>query len=213
MNYEDAFRHYKEGTATEEEKAFVQDELARARALSTLLDDQSLNVKAEPIKEADAKEVREAKQQFLWKRVLAGVLSITILLVILAAVLGGVFGAAAGYAKKSVVVGVDEARALAEHYAWDRATTEGVYVLRNGQRVQMLFEGDAMYSETARDIDEKFQFENNLVDSYYVYRIEVKGFDSVNHYEWEYEIDVNSKTGTCTVHKTEVEYEDDYRRY
>lgn len=213
MNYEDAFKHYKEGTATEEEKTFVQDELARARALSTLLDDQSLNVKAEPIKEADAKEVREAKQQFLWKRVLAGVLSITILLVILAAVLGGVFGAAAGYARKSVVVGIDEARALAEQYAWDRATTEGVYVLRNGQRVQMLFDGDAMYSEPAREIDEKFQFENNLVDSYYVYRIEIKGFDSVNRYEWEYEIDVNSKTGTCTVHKTEVEYEDDYQRY
>ena len=111
------------------------------------------------------------------------------------------------------VVGIDEARALAEQYAWDRATTEGVYVLRNGQRVQMLFEGDAMYSEPAREIDEKFQFENNLVDSYYVYRIEIKGFDSVNRYEWEYEIDVNSKTGTCTVHKTEVEYEDDYQRY
>lgn len=55
MNYEDAFRHYREGTATEEEKEFVLEEIAKAKALSNFLEDEGLNVKSAPIKEADKK--------------------------------------------------------------------------------------------------------------------------------------------------------------
>ena len=54
MNYEEAFRHYREGTATDEEKAFVLDEIAKAKALSSLLDDEGLAVRPSPIKEAEA---------------------------------------------------------------------------------------------------------------------------------------------------------------
>ena len=100
MNYEEAFRHYREGTATEEEKAFVQEEIAKAKALSSLMDDQGLAVKPAPIKEADAKEVKDAKQHLVWKRVLAGLLAVIVLLVALGAILGGVFGSAAAYARK-----------------------------------------------------------------------------------------------------------------
>ena len=121
MNYEDAFKHYREGTATEEEKAFVQEEIAKAKALSTLLDDEALAVKPAPIKEADAKEVKEAKHQLIWKRVLAGLLSIVALLVIIGAVLGGVFGSAATYAKDSIVYSKAEAAEIATEFAYNDA--------------------------------------------------------------------------------------------
>lgn len=203
MNYEDAFRHYKEGTATEEEKAFVQSEIARAKALSTLLDDQGLTVKSPKIKEADAEEVRKAKTDFLWRRVIVGLLSVVAVLVIIAAVLGGVFGSAATYAKKSVAVNIEEAVILAEEFAYnDAANFKGTKP----------FEGENNFmAERVGDIDKKFQFENNLKDSYYVYRVEVKGYDTVNQLEWEYEIDVNAKTGVCSVYKFEREFERNFR--
>lgn len=206
MNYEEAFRHYKEGTANEEEKAFVQDEIAKAKALSTLLDDEALAVKPAPIKEADAKEVREAKQQFVWKKVLVSMVTFLVLMVILGAVLGGVFGAAAAYGRNLATVSVDEARIIAEAYAFDQATKNGYTTTVNGKPYTVLFPSDGkLIAEPVNDVDEKFNFETNLVDSYYVYRIEVEGYDLVNRYEWEYEIDVNSRTGACSVHKVDLD--------
>lgn len=189
MNYEEAFRHYREGTATEEEKAFVLDEIAKAKALSSLLDDEALAVKAAPIKEADAKEVKEAKHQLAWKRVLAGLLSVAALLIIIGAVLGGVFGAAASYAKDSMVVGKAAAAKTAEDYAFEYTLSR--YPSFIGDRSSFI-------AEPEREIDERFNFEGNLRDSYYTYEIEVEGW-SANGFKYEYEISVNSKTGSCVV--------------
>ena len=117
MNYEEAIRHYREGTATEEEKAFVQDEIAKAKALSTLLDDEALAVKPAPIKQAEAKEVKDAKQHIVWKRILAGLIAVVVLLVVLGAVLGGVFGPAASYARDHIALHKTAMAAIAEDFA------------------------------------------------------------------------------------------------
>ena len=132
MNYEEAFRHYREGTATEEEKAFVQEEIAKAKALSSLMDDQGLAVKPAPIKEADAKEVKDAKQHLVWKRVLAGLLAVIVLLVALGAILGGVFGSAAAYANDNIAVSRTEARDIAAEFAMEDAARRGYTVDANG---------------------------------------------------------------------------------
>lgn len=196
MNYEDAFKHYREGTATEEEKAFVQEEIAKAKALSTLLDDEALAVKPAPIKEADAKEVKEAKHQLIWKRVLAGLLSIVALLVIIGAVLGGVFGSAATYAKDAIVYSKAEAAEIATEFAYNDA------VNRFG------FTGSVtdFYAESTREIDDRFNFEGDLKSSYYTYKVEVTGW-SEDGWELEYEISVNSKTGSCSVLELERDRE------
>ena len=94
MNYEEAFRHYREGTATDEEKAFVLDELAKAKALSTLLDDEALAVKPAPIKQAEAEDVRSAKHHLVVKRALAALITIAVIIVALGAILGGALYAA-----------------------------------------------------------------------------------------------------------------------
>lgn len=200
MNYEEAFRHYREGTATEEEKAYVQEEIAKAKALSTLLDDEALAVKPAPIKEADAKEVKEAKQQLIWKRVLAGLLSIVALLLILGAVLGGVFGSAAAYAKEAVVYSKGDATQIATVFAYNDA------VAKFG------FTGDIsdFYAESTREVDSKFNFEGNLKGSYYTYKVEVKGW-SADGWEYEYEVEVNSKTGSCSVLELERDREGYFR--
>lgn len=204
MNYEEAFRHYKEGTATEEEKEFVQNELARARALSTLFDDHGMNVTPPPIKEADKEEVKAAKKNLLWKKVLVGLLGVVVLLVVLAAALGGVFGAAAKYARDAIAVTRGDARLIAEEYAYQYAVNYG----------RQPFEGENNFiAEYERDIDEKFMFENNIRDSYYVYRIDVTGYDAVNGTEWEFEIEVNTVTGVPAVHELDIEYGRPYRAF
>lgn len=200
MNYEEAFRHYREGTATEEEKAYVQEEIAKAKALSTLLDDQAIAVKPAPIKEADAKEVKEAKQQLAWKRVLAGLLSMVVLLVIIGAVLGGVFGSAAVYARDSVVFSKADAAQIATEFAYNDA------VARFG------FAGSIsdFYAEPTREIDDKFNFESNLRGSYYTYKVEVTGW-TTDGWEYDYEIEVNAKTGSCSVLDLDRDREGYYR--
>ena len=195
MNYEEAFRHYREGTATEEEKAFVQEEIAKAKALSSLMDDQGLAVKPAPIKEADAKEVKDAKQHLVWKRVLAGLLAVIVLLVALGAILGGVFGSAAGYADGNIAVSRTEARDIAADFALQDAARRGYTVDANG-----------CYVEAEREIDERFSYEGALESSDYSYKVDVTCY-TTDGYELEYEIEVNSRTGTAWLREFELDRE------
>ena len=145
MNYEDAFRHYREGTATDEEKAFVLDEIAKAKALSSLLDDEGLAVKPAPIKEAEAKDVKDAKHRMIMRRVLGGLIAVVVIIIALGAILGGVFGSAAAYARDNVVLERTEAITVAEDYAREHAEKNGFVVSH-------------AFSDLPRDVDEDFNF-------------------------------------------------------
>ena len=176
MNYEEAFRHYREGTATDEEKAFVLDELAKAKALSSLLDDEGLAVKRAPIKEAEAKDVKEAKHDLVWKRVLAGLIAIAVIVVVIGAVLGGVFGAAAAYGKDNILL--------------DRAEAIAVYT------------PDRVITDLPQDVEDKFNFETDLKSSYYSYEVDVTVW-TAEGYELDYEVVVNAHTGSPSLKERE----------
>ena len=81
MNYDDAFKHYKEGTANDEEKEFVKQEIAKARALASLLEDDSVSANAAEIKRADAEEIKAAKKEFSWRGMLIGLIAMIVLIV------------------------------------------------------------------------------------------------------------------------------------
>ena len=197
MNYEEAFRHYREGTATDEEKAFVLDEIAKAKALSSLLDDEGLTVRPSPIKEAEAKDVKEAKHRLIWKRVLAGLISVVVIFLALGAVLGGVFGAAAFYARDNAVWQKAEVIVVAEEFAVADAEARDYVV-------------DRVVSDLPRGIDERFNIESNLKDSYYSYKVDVTVW-TTDGFELEYEIEVNSHTGSPSLYDLELEREDYHR--
>ena len=189
MNYEEAFRHYREGTATDEEKAFVLDELAKAKALSTLLDDEALAVKPAPIKQAEAEDVRSAKHHLVVKRALAALIAIAVIIVALGAILGGVFGSAASYAKGNMEYSKTDARELASEFAKNDVLKRGL---------------TAKYTEAdlEREIDEGFNFASNITSSYYSYEVDVKVYaedESGVWWELEYEILVNSHTGSASL--------------
>ena len=104
MNYEEAFKNYENGTATEEEKAFVKAELEKAKALSSIIDDDKVVETPSPIAEADVEEIKTAKKQFKIKHLLFALGAVAMLIAMVGAVLGGVFGYAASSAKKQMAV-------------------------------------------------------------------------------------------------------------
>ena len=122
MNYDDAFKHYKEGTANDEEKEFVKQEIAKARALASLLEDDSVSANAAEIKRADAEEIKAAKKEFSWRGMLIGLIAMIVLIVAVGVVLGCVFGAAAGYANDSIAVTKEAAVEYAKAAAYADAT-------------------------------------------------------------------------------------------
>ena len=191
MNYDDAFKHYKEGTASDEEKEFVKQEIAKARALASLLEDDSVSANAAEIKRADAAEIKAAKKEFSWRVLLFGLIAIILLIAAVGIVLGCVFGTAAGYANANITVSKEDA----VNYAIAAAYADAISV-----QYGTAFVGENTFylDERFNDIDRKFRIESDLQQSYYVYEIEVKGFDEAG-YEWEYKIGVNTRTGNCMV--------------
>lgn len=202
MNYDDAFKHYKEGTANEEEREFVKQEIAKARALASLLEDDSVSANAAEIKKADAEEIKAAKKEFSWRGMLVGLIALIVLIVAVGVVLGCVFGAAAGYAEDSIKVSKEDAVEFAKAAAYADATSSAKF----GNAV---FTGENTFflDEKFSDIDRKFNIESDLRQSYYTYEIEVKAYDE-DGFEWEYKIAVDTRTGNCMV----LDFERDYKR-
>ena len=206
MKYDDAFTHYKDGTANDEEKEFVEQELAKARALVSMLDDDSVAARPAEVKRAEAAEVKEAKKQFSWHRLMIGLVAIIVLLVAVGAVLGGVFGAAGAYAKNSVAISSEEAVALAIQAAYEDAVSS------KWGATAFVGENNFRLDERPDEVDRKFVLGSNIKDSYYVYEIDVKGRDE-NGVEWEYEIDIDARSGGALIVKVEWDREGYYPGY
>lgn len=193
MNFEDSFKHYKDGSATAEEIEYVEEELAKAKALSTLLDDDALTVTPPALEEADINEVRAAKRQYTLKRIVVSAAAFALTLLIIGAILGGVFGSAASYAKKGIVFNKETCSQLAVDYAYTFASN-GLTLPYSGSKSEF----------KVKDIDAKFNFENKIKKSYYVYRVKI--YANIGLQARVYEVDVNTKTGMCTIH--DVEWDD-----
>ena len=86
MNFEEAFARYKDGIATEEEKAFVRQQLEIANAF--VADDEKRQ--SIPVAEASDDDVKKAKKKFKWRYVVIPALSLICTLLAIAAILGGV---------------------------------------------------------------------------------------------------------------------------
>ena len=198
MKYDDAFTHYKDGTANDEEKEFVEQELAKARALVSMLDDDSVAARPAEVKRAEAAEVKEAKKQFSWHRLMIGLVAIIVLLV--------VFGAAGAYAKNSVAISSEEAVALAIQAAYEDAVSS------EWGATAFVGENNFRLDERPDEVDRKFVLGSNIKDSYYVYEIDVKGRDE-NRVEWEYEIDIDARSGGALIVKVEWDHEGYYPGY
>lgn len=187
MNFDDAFKHCQEGVATDEEKQFVKDQLAKA---NEFLKEESLREES-PVKEADAEVVRKAKKKFKWQYIVIPACSIVCVLLIIAAILGGVFGSAASYAKDAVFYKksacVDIARQKA--YEFVSESPNYTFVTVNGKEDFHVDDVEADFNYNGKD----------LKSSYYTYIVELE----VKRYDFEIEIEVDTRTGDCKVIKVD----------
>ena len=188
MNYEEAFKNYENGTATEEEKAFVKAELEKAKALSSIIDDDKVVETPSPIAEADVEEIKTAKKQFKIKHLLFALGAVAMLVAMVGAILGGVFGYAASSAKKQMAVNETKAVEIgrAELLDW-------LNDMRSDTNNQLgLPAGTLMYTiEEIRSegVDVDFNYELPLDESYYVYKVEFEARDT------DYKVVIDSRDG------------------
>lgn len=175
MNFDEAFKHYREGNATAEECELVRDEIAKAKALSSLFDDEGLSVTPAPVSEADKEEIRNAKKQFRIKVLVSAIAAILIALIVIASVLGGVFGSASSYANDKIAYTKNQGLEFAKTALVDFLTDKGIAVDENE------IECD--------DIDKDFNYEVPIEDSYYTYKYELKVGED------EYKVEIDTRDG------------------
>lgn len=175
MNFDEAFKHYREGVAAPEEIELVRDEIAKAKALSSLFDDEGLAVTPAPVSEVDKEELKKAKRHFRIKVLIAVTASIIVALLIIAAVLGGVFGSAATYANDKIEYNKQQGLDIAKDALVEFLAEKGIATDKNEIECE--------------DIDKDFNYEVPIEDSYYTYRykLEIE--------ECEYKIEVDSRDG------------------
>lgn len=179
MKFEELYEKYLQGTCTEEEKLFVENEIARARAVNERLLSAH---KEEVIRPADNKKVKKAKKKFSLKMAMtAAVVTLAVLVVVCGAVLGGVFGTAATAAKDGVKISAEEGKQIAIDYAFE-FLSENYYN----------FEG-SKDKAIVKDFEKDFEITSKLKNSYYAYSYELL-FGRT-----EVEVMVNSRTGECRI--------------
>ncbi len=173
MDFEIAYKKYKDGTATDEEVLFVEQELEKAKKMTEIIDAYESSRPIEP--ECDAQTIKKAQKRFAKKNAIR-VLCITFAVLVLASaiVLASVFGTAFSSANKNLNYSPEQAKSIALEFVANTYGTSGVPVV----------------SECKREIE----YSSDLKHSVYVYEVKVQvGL------VYEVEMHVNAKTGLATL--------------
>ena len=174
MNFEETYKKYKDGTATDEEKKFVEAEIAKAKEISKLLEEKEPTVVA--VGEPDGERIKKALKAFNYKTAVRATLTVVIALCVAAAVvLGVVFGISMYSAKNSLNYSQEQAVELAKQSV----------VEYTGEEI-----GDNC---VVKYIERELDMDNGLRQSVYVYDIELI-CDNV-----EYEIKVSAESGYAII--------------
>ncbi len=187
MNFDEAFKHYQEGTASEEEKAYVKEQLALA---NEFLADDDAKLSPAPCKEAEDDDVKKAKKTFKWKYIIVPVCTIVAVLLVVAAILGGVFGFAASSAKDSAGYKKYECIEIARDKAFE---------FLQDATMPMATRIESADELVLDDVDLEFNYNGrHLENSYYSYFVEFV------FYNVDIELEVDTRTGYCKV--VDVDY-------
>ena len=173
MDFESVYKKYVEGTANDEEKAFVEQELDKAQKMAEIID---VYQSYRPIdNECNMETVKKAQKKFAKKNAIR-TLAITAVCIMLVAtiVLASVFGTAFGSANKNCNVTAEEAKQIALQFVANTYGTGGVPIV----------------TECKREID----YSSDLRHSVFTYEIEIQ-FGLV----YEIDVRVNAKTGLVTL--------------
>ena len=175
MNFEEAYKKLRDGTATDEEAAFVARELENVRRISAILDNPHLSDPG--IGRAEIETVQRARKAFNQKTLLRMVAVVLCSLLAIAAVVCAILFIPSNISA-SGKVRLSKEQALDDAYA---CLTEEV-----GEEEAKHFYVDYAHRH--------LRYVGNLFDAIYVYKIEYE-----DAHGREYEIEVNSNSGFTVI--------------
>ncbi len=175
MNFEDAYRKLREGTATDEEAAYVARELENVRRISAILDNPDLS---EPgISRAEMETVQKARKAFNHKALIRTIVTVLCSLAAIAVI------------------------ACALLFIPSNISASGKIKLTKEQAVETAYAclADELGEEQAKQfyIDyahRHLRYAGSIFDGIYIYKVE---FEDVRGRE--YEIEVNSSSGYTVI--------------
>ena len=175
MNFEEAYQKLREGTATDEEAAFVARELENVRKISAILDNPALSDPG--IGRAEAATVQKARKSFNQKTLIRTVIIVLCSLLAVAAIICAI-----------LFIPSNVSAAGKQKYTKDQAVDRAYACL-----VEQVGEEQAQhfYVDYAH---RHLRYVGSIFDAIYVYKVE---FEDV--YGREYEIEVNSNSGYAVI--------------
>lgn len=173
MNFETLYQKYKDGTATEEERAFVESEIEKARKVSAFLDEEAHD--APVLNDISPETIKEAKKSFNYRTTIRTIV-ITICSVAMLAVvaLGAIFGTAYFSANNAKILTQEEA-------------------VNAAKALLLEITGIEANEQIVRETDMDLEIGRSLTNSVFFYEIEIVCG------EYEYQVDVSSKTGYAVI--------------
>lgn len=174
MNFEKAYEKYIAGEASDEEKAFVEDEIAKAQKLTEIIDNFGVN--KDVLATSEMQDVRRAQRKHSAKLILRMTLiALTCLIVIAGAVCGGIFGQAHASANKNAKYTIEQAKEIALDFVKTNY-------------------GEPDVSAIVTEVDKELKLSTKLKHSIYVYYVEIQ-----NGSKMEIELMFNTQTGIVTL--------------
>ena len=171
MDFEELYKKVQDGTATEEEKAYVEDKIHR---ISQILDEPA--VKSPEIELADEATVKAARKKFsLRSTIRTIVVVLCVLAVIACGVCGYIFGTAIPAAKSSASISREQAVDIAKDCVIEYISA------------------DDNIEFVVHDVDRDLNTRDGLKNAVYHYEVELR-YNGV-----EYEVDVNAKSGYAVI--------------
>ena len=114
MNFDELYEKYKNGSASDEERAYVESEISKARKLAAIIDEQDNKRVIEPVEEEQVKRSVHGFMRHTRIRIALIVTAILLLLSLLC--YAGFFGIAIFNASKNSVCDRNEATELAKKW-------------------------------------------------------------------------------------------------
>lgn len=177
MNFDEVYKKYKNGSANDEEKSFIEAEIEKARKISALLDSE-ITVKDESgneiFQDADSELIKKAKKAFMKKTTFRTIIIVVLSIVVIAGLVAGIiFGTAYYCASTNSVITEDDATEIGRECMTEYVgTSEGLVI---------------------RSVERELEPELKLNDSIFVYDIHIE-FESL-----QYKIEVSSVSGYAKI--------------
>ena len=190
MNFEDAYKKLRDGTATDEEAAFVARELENVRRISSILDDPELSADnahalhpnhpelSDPgIRQAEIEAVQKARKVFNHKTLIRTIIVVLCSLLVIAAIVCAILFIPSNISASGKV----------------KLTKEQVIEAAHACLVEEVGEEEAgrFYVDYAH---RHLRYVGSIFDAIYVYKVEYEDI-----YGREYEIEVNSNSGYTVI--------------